>query len=296
MAAGFSREPLDGCAHGVQIAPIAFVGFGLEALEVDVCCVDEGHERVYDVRACATARDEHVGQVGLVCERAHVANVLPDDERLVVGVGDPHDAPVAPVCAAGGLDQLCGRDLLPGDVMLSRLRDLPVLTEGAAQVAAIKPSREQQLSRSPAGERLLLDGVERKRGDVAIACGHNAPAHVASSTAAPHATLGDAAGVRADVAGDGGRGSGCGGGCGRGGGGCGGGGRGGGRSGGPRRGRTGAHVWRTTSKRSSRQLSRARSMPPLRAAMSICSSTVSTPSRSGSKRPRLPSSVLTMTP
>ena len=62
--------------------------------------------------------------------------------------------------------------------MLSRLRDLPVLAEGTAQVAAIEPSREQQLSRSPTGERLLLDGVERKRGDVAIARGHNAPAHV----------------------------------------------------------------------------------------------------------------------
>lgn len=57
-----------------------------------------------------------------------------------------------------------------------------------------------------------------------------------------------------------------------------------------------AHTCLVTVKRSRHTRSDPRPTPPLRAAMRSCSSMVFMPSRSGSRRPRRPSVVLTMTP
>jgi len=81
--------------------------------------------------------------------------------------------------------------LAPAYAVLAHLRDARVLAPGAAQVAAIAAQGEDRRPGLPAGQWLLLDGVDGKRGNAPVARGHDGAAHVAPGAARPHLARGE---------------------------------------------------------------------------------------------------------
>ena len=141
---------------------------------------------------------QHVRQATLVGEARGVANEFEAHERLVVGEGEPDVAPGRKRC--GQFHQLGRCDFAPGHVALASAGDGGVLAERTAQVAAVGTYGENLASRAKAGQRLLLDGIERQRCDVPVVGIHHLSALGDTRTAEPRLPLGQRAGVRADRA------------------------------------------------------------------------------------------------
>ena len=123
-----------------------------------------------------------------------------------------------------------------------------VLAEGAAQVAAEAAHGQNHTAAVEPPQRLFLDGVQSEARHLAVVEGQDCPAAVDAGAAKARLPLFQRATVEAQLT-------------------------------------ALFHLCRTTSKRSSEYLS-PMLMPPFCRAMSICCSTVSTPSRSGSSSPR----------
>src|SRR5262249_33142192 len=85
-------------------------------------------------------------------------------------------------------------------VLLLRLRDVPVLPEAAAEVAAGGPERQHARARIEVVERLLLDRVDAESGRAAVAREVHLAAEVLAHEAEPALPVGHLAEARAEVA------------------------------------------------------------------------------------------------
>src|SRR5262249_49686591 len=99
--------------------------------------------------------------------------VLGEDDRDVVGEGDG-----ARARGDRGGGDLVGSGPVGEPVLLARLRDVPVLAEPAAEVAAGGAKREHAGPGVEVVERLLLDGIEAEAGGAAVARQHHLAAAV----------------------------------------------------------------------------------------------------------------------
>ncbi len=93
----------------------------------------------------------------------HVDGVLVEDHRVVVGEGDatapePHRR----------LGQLLGRRRVRQPIHLTRLTDVPVLTELARQIATGGAERENRRPRQEVVERLLLYRIDAEAAGAAV--------------------------------------------------------------------------------------------------------------------------------
>ena len=178
--------------------------FVRKALEVDVRSIYQGGELVDYGRLGAAVAHQHVCKAGLVGEDAGVPDVLPRDQRLVVGVRDALDALLA---ACAGVEreanELFRQNGTPRYVVSGCLCDVVVLAKRAAQVAAIRPDRHQPSAGSPACQGLLLDRIEGDRGDATIRERSYLTFFPTTRATTSHLPRADSAGMGAGGAGDG---------------------------------------------------------------------------------------------
>src|SRR5262249_42348568 len=124
-----------------------------------------------------------------------VDRVLEEHDRVVVGEGDART-----VEGLGRLGDRLGRRRVRERVDLARLRDVPVLTEAARQVAPGGPEREHRASRQEVIERLLLDRVDAEAARAPVAREHDLAVLAGADEAEAALALPQLAGARADVA------------------------------------------------------------------------------------------------
>ena len=196
-------------------------------------------------------------------QRRRIENELIAQKRLVVGEGDANIAVRPPAEVAGERRQLFGRDILRLAALV-RHGNRMVLAEGTGEVAAEAADGEDEASGVEVTERLLLDGIERDGGEPAIVPAADLAALVRPCAAKPAPASREPAMMRTEGADDACVCSLC-----------------------PCRTIRRAQWWRSTSKRQMRTSSSS-AMPPFLRAILSCSSTVSTPSRSGRSSPFLP--------
>ena len=185
VAGGGVGEVGDGGLDLGEVAAHETVGLLAEGLEVDVGGVDEGRHLADDALAEAPVRDEHVREALREGELRRVAHVLPAHEGLVVGVGDAHHLGVALALGEGERHEVGRHHLPPGNVALAALGD------------AVGAHREHPRARLEAGERLLLDGVDRDGGEASVVVVDDGAVALAAAAAGPEGVFGKRAVARA---------------------------------------------------------------------------------------------------
>ena len=196
VASGRDGQHFYGVLYGCQVAADEVVEALGEALQVDVRGIDERCHLVQRAVVHVAVGYQHVDQATLVGEVPGVADELEAHERLVVGEGEPDVALGRKRC--GRIHQLGRCDFAPGHVAFAGAGDGGVLAERAAQVAAVGTYGEHLASRAKAGQRLLLDGIQRQRRDAPVVGVHHLPALGDARTAEPRLPLGQRAGMRAN--------------------------------------------------------------------------------------------------
>ena len=189
----------DGLAHGHEVAAEPSVEILAPALEVDVHRIDVREEARERLRADRAVRDEDDGEPCRVEERRTVHDVLIGDERLVVGECD------AEIAVRGGAQLLCEGGKTRGLYVLGRYggvrcRDVRILAERAGEIAPIAADGEDRMAGMKVMQRLLLDGVERERGQPPIVRRTDDAADVRAGAAEARLILTQAAGVGTEIA------------------------------------------------------------------------------------------------
>jgi hypothetical protein len=139
---------------GAADPPVELV---VEALEVDVRRVDDAGKELHRLRGRVAVRDVEAEEAGVAGESAGVHDVLDEDRRLDVRVGDRGGAGMKGLGHGGGGREPAGLEVEPEP---RRLRDLPVLAEVAVEVAADRRDGVGERGRRHVEERLLLDGID----------------------------------------------------------------------------------------------------------------------------------------
>ena len=203
MDAIFCRH-LDGGFCCLEVAADPVVERLREALEVDVDGIDVRQQVQPRVLLDLAVRHEHGGKADFFEEPCRVVDEFIADERLVVGEGHADVArrllePLS--CRHDFLRRhAVQRQSLPRKAIEAGLRDRVVLAERAAQVAAEAAEREDVASRMEVVERLLLDGVERRRSQEAVVQGADDAALILPRAAEARLPVGEMAAVRAEPA------------------------------------------------------------------------------------------------
>src|SRR5699024_4931992 len=213
---------------------------------------------------------QHGNLRSAVCDKHILHSPLPDQlrripdkfishKRFIVGVCHSDIFSSVPVPAAAAVcRQLCqflGRNLpacRPGGI---RHGDLVVLAERTGQIAPEASHRQDQAPGKKLSQRLLLYGIQRQRRDLPIIITDNFPLLISSRPAPSQLSFRQPAVMGTDRA--------------------------------DRCTSVFSQKCLTTSKRSRRISSASSGIPAFLLAISICSSTVSTPSRFGSRSPLL---------
>ena len=175
---------LDGL-HGVQdrlqrTAAYLPIKVLTETLKVDLDRINNATELAQGGLIDVASADHSAAQFLSTGQTSGVEHVLIEDGRLGVGVGDDR-----PVVALGQRDDI--NRLQDGAFHLLRpaLRDLPVLTVQAVQIAPGGGDGEGHTARKEVIERLLLDGIGMHGTWVAVDKGVQSPRPVLSHTALP---------------------------------------------------------------------------------------------------------------
>lgn len=187
----------DGAFHGGKVAAPGAVELWVPCLEVDVPCIDQGKKGSERLFVHAAVGDHGVHHAGLFDEGRGVTDEFVGQKGLVVRVGDA-DISFFP-CGNGKVQDALGRHAAEGRFCLG---NFPVLTEGAAHVAAHAPDGEDARARMEVGEGLLLDGVERGGRAHAVCDGAQQPVVVQSRAAPASVVQRDLALVRAKMTDD----------------------------------------------------------------------------------------------
>src|SRR3990172_6559836 len=174
---GFRAFP-DGVEHGRERPPADLpVELRVHRLQVDVHRVHEGEELGERLRQDVPVGDQNVGHSGLAELPGAVHDELEPDQRLVVGVGDPH-RPLStrrPDKVGNG----------HGGQGHRAFHQVVILAEPAMEVASDRPDRQDRPARVEVVERLLLHRVELDGGHLAVSEGEKPPpavfAHLAES-------------------------------------------------------------------------------------------------------------------
>ncbi len=166
MRGGTTREGFDRVHGGSKTATQFAIDFRGEALQIDVRGIDEREQLGKRSIVHLAVRDEHVYLPPRMNSLRPIAHELKADQRFVIRVGNTN--------VALGSESRCGiGDGLglhepPGHLGAASLRDGGVLAERAAHVAAVRADRKNARSRHETRERLLLDRIERERGDAPV--------------------------------------------------------------------------------------------------------------------------------
>ena len=187
----------DGSFYGGKVAAPGAVELWVPCLEVDVPCIDQGKKGSERLFVHAAVSDHGVHHAGLFDEGRGVTDEFVGQKGLVVRVGDA-DISFFP-CGNGKVQDVLGRHAAEGRFCLG---NFPVLTEGAAHVAAHAPDGEDARARMEVGEGLLLDGVERGGRAHAVCDGAQQPVVVQSRAAPASVVQRDLALVRAKMTDD----------------------------------------------------------------------------------------------
>ena len=166
---GLPGEPLEGVENRLEVGEADAVVEGLgERLQVDVRRVHVGEQVPAGGRRHVAARHGDAPHAPRAGRLRAVDGVLGEDDGVVVGEGDAG--------AAGpgrGLGNPGRRRGGRQRVVLPRLRDVPVLAEPAAEVAAGGAERQHARPRVEVAQRLLLDGVDAEAAGPAVAGEHD---------------------------------------------------------------------------------------------------------------------------
>ncbi len=162
---GFVFEPLESLQDGFEVGEsnLAIEIFG-EGFEIDVGGIDVVVNVVKSFASDVAIGDhdgfEAIGPGGF----ANVDDVFAPDGGFVVGEGDG-----VTTVLQGEFGNVLGRNVARVDLIVMGLRDVPVLAEEAAHVAAGGAQAEDSGARKEMIQGLFLNGVNLERGGCTVA-------------------------------------------------------------------------------------------------------------------------------
>ena len=162
---GLVFQPLESFEHGLKMRerdfPVEVLGEGFEVHVRGIDVVINVVERfVGDVAVC----DHHSVQPVFLGRLADVDHILAPDGGLVVREGERRAA-----ILEGQERNIFGRDMGRVHLIVMRLRDVPVLAEKTAHVAARSAHGKNTRSRNEVVQRLFFDGINLERGGRSVA-------------------------------------------------------------------------------------------------------------------------------
>ena len=253
------RCPADKSFHSLQIpAQLPVICFR-EPFQINVHRINIRKEFFQHENLCRAVCDKYILHSPLPDQLCRIPDKFISDKRFIVGVCHSDIFPsVSILTAAAVCRQLCQflrRDFPVCRPDSIRHGDLVVLTERTGQIAPEASHRQDQASGEKLFQRLLLYGIQRQRRDLPIIITNNLSLLIPSRSAPSPLSFRQPAVMGTDRA--------------------------------DRCTSVFSQKCLTTSKRSRRISSASSGIPAFLLAISICSSTVSTPSRFGSRSPLL---------
>ena len=191
----------DGRLHRRKIAAEPPIGIRAPNFEVDIHRIDVRQETRERLRTDHAVRDEHDLHPRRVQDRGRIHDVLIADERLVVGKGDADVAARLTAQILGESGKLRRHDVLRLNMLVCHCNAC-ILTEGAREVAAEAADREDEALGVKVIQGLLLNRVERKRGEPSVIDGADLTADVRACTAKACLARTQTAGMGTERAGD----------------------------------------------------------------------------------------------
>ena len=195
---GLVLQPAQRVQHGLQVrvGQLEVELFG-KRLQIDIGRVHLAEERFARRRRDVARGDRHRLDAHRPAGPRRVDRVLGPDHRIVVGVGDAHTAQFL----RGAGDRLGGGMFAePRDFFA--LRNVPVLAELAAQVAAGRAERQHAAAGIEMVQRLLFDRIDAEPGAAAIGGQHHPAVAVLADKTESAVTRLEHATARAQIADD----------------------------------------------------------------------------------------------
>ena len=157
-------QGLEGFEHRSQFtAAHVTIEVFREALEIDVGGIHDLAEISQWLRIDEAVRVTDIEQPCLLCEKSDVQHIFIEDRGLHIGIGNGSSTHFL-----GLAHHELGRDVVAVYLLRRGLRDLPVLTEFALQVASCGGQGKRSCGRQNVKERFLLNGIEMNRAGVSV--------------------------------------------------------------------------------------------------------------------------------
>ena len=182
--------------HGLQVTETDFPIEPLrERLQVDIGRIHRPVEFCARLRADFACSDSDRFDSHFPASLRHVNRVLHKDHRVVVREGDTA-ATQCVRCLGNGRR----RGRIRQRVGFTRLADIPVLAELAAQIATGRAERKHRSSGKKMIQRLLLDGVDAVAARTSVRCEDDLIVFAGAHEAKPALAFVQFAEARADIA------------------------------------------------------------------------------------------------